>query len=90
MAQAHLKTKVVEVQVPKYEAVNDGVTLRLDDDETKFLADVLGRIGGHVRDSRRRYAETISVALRESGYDWDRERFADISKGMYVEDEVPA
>lgn len=58
MANATKREKVVVVE---------GVTLELTANEAQFLADLTALIGGHPRRSRRRYADTINLALGKAG-----------------------
>ena len=54
MAKATVKQKI------------ESVTLELDGDEAQFIADVMFRVGGNLRSSRRRYAAELLDALRDA------------------------
>lgn len=64
MAEARARTK--EIKVTKI--VKDGINLGLSDEETKFLYEILQKIGGPTGFSRRRYQVAISRALESAGY----------------------
>lgn len=74
MAKAESVEAVVEVMVPRYETQKVGVKLELDHDEAQFLADVLGKIGGHPSDTRRKHASAMEGAMAEAGYTFDPAR----------------
>ena len=67
MAQATHNT--IEREVTETVTVTEGVVLTLTEDETYFLRDVLGKIGGDPGRSRRRLANAISEALDDLGYE---------------------
>jgi hypothetical protein len=46
------------------------VSLFLSEDEAKFLADILAKVGGASDTSRRRHQRPITAALQSVGFDW--------------------
>lgn len=45
----------------------DVIILTLSEEEARFLQDIMNTIGGDREKSRRKYEESITSALRESG-----------------------
>ena len=67
MASANIHTKQVEKTVIVQEEI---VTLELSREEAQLLTDVLSRIGGCPRNSRRKFATEIERVLRENGVEY--------------------
>lgn len=64
---------------------NDHVLLALSPDEAQFLADVLSKVGGNPKTTRRCHVEPVLDALDTVGYRYysERERLRDYEGRIY-------
>lgn len=79
MAEATINERITRVVKPQ------GVTLELTMDEAQTLRDVLAKVGGSPRVSRRRHIAALSKAMEDAGiYYGDLQ---DMTGSVYFEDE---
>lgn len=72
---------MAEIQKRTETVVKSFYRLDLDYDEAKFLADLVGCVGGYGK-GRRRHAEEIARVLKSAGVDhgdWDSGRYVPIA-----------
>ena len=67
MASANIRINEVEKTVIVKEEI---VTLGLSREEAQLLTDIVSRVGGCPRNSRRKFATEIERVLRESGFEY--------------------
>lgn len=65
MATARKDTVVREVVTKQR---HDVTVLELEQDEARFLSELLAHIGGNTRTSRRKHQRAITAALADAGY----------------------
>lgn len=79
MAKATVNERITRVVKPQ------GVTLELTMDEAQTLRDVLAKVGGAPRESRRRYITAVSRAMEDAGIYYGD--LKDMTGSVYFADE---